>query len=317
MEIQLPKKITDLVETIEGQEKFTPALAGQILEDADLVADDLMTWAEFGHPAANSYGRNLVWHGKGFELMVMSWQPGDMAAIHDHGYTQWGAVRMFGDADHAIFRIEDDYLVTTDRRTFAAGSVIRVANDLIHQMGNTGKDRFLSLHLYGCDDREGDITSEARLYELEDDRIQRVDGGVFYGLTNDEILRTEPGPKTDFTTRLRHRIELLRRLLTRHGSLAARAYHSPREKSLGDRLFGLSHWTGLTPSGSDSQAPSSKPEAIAEDLKAAARLKCELIGAGLGIGGLVQLAERLQEISTMVEPQQTVDANCDLVDNAA
>ncbi|MBK8652429.1 MAG: hypothetical protein IPN20_00430 [Haliscomenobacter sp.] len=48
-------------------------------------------WADFDHPDADSYGRKMAYKGPNFEIMVMSWKPGDFSSIHDHGHTQWGS----------------------------------------------------------------------------------------------------------------------------------------------------------------------------------------------------------------------------------
>ena len=64
---------------------MTPAIARQCVLDANLRAEDLTAWADFDHPVEDSYGRRLVYDGGDFEIMVMSWAPGDFSAIHDHG----------------------------------------------------------------------------------------------------------------------------------------------------------------------------------------------------------------------------------------
>ena len=80
-------------------------------------------------------------------------------------------------------------------------------------MGNASLDtHFLSFHVYGCTAPIDNVTGAARLFDLENELIQRVDGGVFYALQEDSILKTEPGPKGDYPTTLRYRVELTRRL---------------------------------------------------------------------------------------------------------
>jgi len=281
----LPTKIRNLIEAVHDAGELTPARAGRTLEAAELSPDDLEPWADWNHPVADSYGRQMVFDGGYFELMVMSWLPGDMAAIHDHGYTQWGALRLFGDAEHAIFRTKNDTFTTTDRRIFAAGSVVNVNHDLIHQMGNTSSTPFLSLHLYGCTGRQGDITSEARVYELDQRLIQRVDGGVFFGLPDDGVLRTEPCPTPDFTTRCRHQTELLRRLSKMSGSLSDPIAITQRERALIERLFGdearENAVEALAPLLEQSAAITTRLEAPISDLISVLTLRDELLNAGL------------------------------------
>ena len=85
-------------------------------------------------------------------------------------------------------------------------------------MGNVGDRPYLTLHLYGSYDFEGGITNEAQLYELDEERIQFTNGGVFFGLPEDDIVRRENGIKADFPTTLLHKVELLKRLIRKNGS---------------------------------------------------------------------------------------------------
>ena len=206
-----PRALERLLASIGDGRGLTPTSAATLLAAADLAPDDLLAWADFDHPIRDSYGRRLVARGARFELMVMSWQPGDYSAVHDHGYTEWGAVRYFGPAEHVVFRERDGRLGVESRTTQLPGSVCAVDHDLIHLMGNAGPRPFLSLHLYGqarpCDA----VTGDARIFDLFEQRIQRTDGGVFYCLPEREIARREPCPAADAeTTRLHHTLMLAR-----------------------------------------------------------------------------------------------------------
>ncbi len=205
----------------------SPADAAARLRAAPLTPRDLAPWADFAHPVQDSYGRRLVHAGPAHELMVMSWVPGDYSAIHDHGATQWGAVRYFGAADHAVFEEREGLLRLARRGTMPAGSVSPVDHDLIHLMGNPGRRPFLSLHLYGTHAPSASITGGARIFDLLERRIQRTDGGVFYHLPESEIRRREPCPEADAETRLLHHQRMLARVERR---LAAGERHAELER---------------------------------------------------------------------------------------
>jgi hypothetical protein len=64
---------------------------------------------------------------------------------------------------------------------------------LIHQMGNPGQQRFLSLHVYGCREPRPAITAAARVFELDEGCIQFTNGGVFFGLPESDILCRQAG----------------------------------------------------------------------------------------------------------------------------
>lgn len=209
----LPTSLNYIVEELKKHRSLKPAEMRRIILEAKVQPEDLMPWADFDHPIADSYGRQLVYDGGNFEVMVMSWKPGDFSTIHDHGSTQWGAVQIFGPAEHATFRVDSNSLSTLARWQVEPGAVVGVSHSLVHQMGNPTKDqKFLSLHVYGLAENIDSVTGDARVFDLEKGNIQRVDGGVFFALPPDEIKRVEKAPSPDWPTRLRHMVELVRRL---------------------------------------------------------------------------------------------------------
>ncbi|MEQ8707282.1 MAG: methyltransferase domain-containing protein [Phaeodactylibacter sp.] len=209
---ELPKALQYIARQLEAKRALRPADMRKIVLEAAVQSGDLEPWADFDHPAADSYGRRLIYQGDHFEIMAMSWKPGDFSGIHDHGHTEWGAVQVFGQAEHATFRIEEDRITTLSRFAFEPGDVVGVSHTLVHQMGNPTDEPFLTLHVYGRPENIENVTGDARVFDLEHHTIQRVDGGVFFALPESEVKWTEPGPKADFPTLLRYQVELTRRL---------------------------------------------------------------------------------------------------------
>jgi len=164
-----------------------------LVASANVQPQDLEPWADYGHPSTDSYGRRLVCHGGHYELMVMTWLPGDVSAIHDHGGAEWGAVQCFGEALHDTFSLEGMRLIATGSRPYQPGDIQYVDSSLIHQMGNLDRPPFLSLHVYGCGQPRELITCQARLFDLDGGEIQYTNGGVFHALPEDCILRRRIG----------------------------------------------------------------------------------------------------------------------------
>ena len=210
--MNLPASIQRLSHLIKREEDMTPARAGACLRRADIRAQDLAPWADFEHPAADSYGRKLVFDGGFFEVMVMSWFPGDFSTIHDHGQTQWGAVQCFGQAEHAVFALEDNLLTTRTRARVRPDEINVVEHTLIHQLGNPDQPSFCSLHLYGSYDHDGEITVDARIFDLFEGKIQLTDGGVFFCLPEADIKCRLDGPDADPPTTLRHHRDMRHRI---------------------------------------------------------------------------------------------------------
>lgn len=210
---QLPASLRKIALDMQPLYRATPAAIRKIVLEAGVHPEDLQAWADFNHPASDSYGRKLAYKGDHFEIMVMSWSPGDASAIHDHGFTQWGAVQVFGPGEHATFRIEEGVMHTASRGVLQPGQVIAVSHDLMHQMINPTTDQpFFSLHVYGLGHEIDNVTGEARVFDVLNGRVQRVDGGVFYALPPEGIKYIDEGPRGDFPTRLRHLVELARRM---------------------------------------------------------------------------------------------------------
>jgi predicted metal-dependent enzyme (double-stranded beta helix superfamily) len=210
--LPLPPAVAHLLATIEHAGDLTPKRAAHLLRDAEIGPAHLTRWQDVHHPAEDSYGRKLIGRGPRFELMLMSWAPGDYSAIHDHGRAEWGAVRYLGAADHVVFDLDDGVLGIRECMRTRGGDVSEVDHDLIHLMGNPGKRPFYSLHLYGRAEPDPAITGGARVFDLFEDSIQRTDGGVYYCLPESQITRREPGPAADAETRLLHHRLMLGRV---------------------------------------------------------------------------------------------------------
>ena len=162
----LPDSLKRLVLSLKKQLQSTPAGVRQCVIEAQIPPEDLLPWSDFNHPVTDSYGRKLVYGDDLFEIMVMSWAPGDYSAIHDHGATQWGAVQFFGQVEHYNYTLNQGMLQTQAKVYFKPRDVAAVDHDLIHQMGNPGPTPCISLHVYGCNAPEINITGNARIFDL-------------------------------------------------------------------------------------------------------------------------------------------------------
>ena len=239
----LPFAIQDLIRTLEETKDLTPRKARELLLSANLQAEDLEPWSQLEHPIRDSYGRKLVFDGGYFEMMAMSWTPGDFSAIHDHGYTEWGAVQVFGPAEHSVFLVQDGDITTLSRAEVKPGEVMAVGHQLVHQLGNPSNTNFMSFHMYGCHEKsKGGVTADARIFDLEEGSVQRTDGGVFFAIPENQIKRRDTGPHPDYLTWLRNVIELKNRIdrVKRHMELPADL--EQRDEALVQKLCDTSNW---------------------------------------------------------------------------
>ena len=125
---ELPSCLQEIANNLIKMNTLRPKQVRQVVIDASIQPEVLMPWSDFTHSTADSYGRRLVYDGGFFEMMVMSWCPGDVSAIHDHGYTEWGAVQIFGPAEHATFLVQDDEITCLSRTLLKAGQTMGVGH---------------------------------------------------------------------------------------------------------------------------------------------------------------------------------------------
>lgn len=193
----LPVSLQRLVDLLKEESKtglITPLRAKEIVLEADVQESDMMQYADFDHPVEDCYGRKMVHDCGKFEVMVMSWRPRDYSSIHNHGYTQWGVVQVFGPTHHFIYHVKNGQLRFSKKEFLPKGTAIKVNNALIHQMGNATSDNYLTLHVYGSNVRDADITADAQNYDLELERIAHTTGGAFFNLSDSEVYDFEKAP---------------------------------------------------------------------------------------------------------------------------
>jgi predicted metal-dependent enzyme (double-stranded beta helix superfamily) len=189
--MNIPTSLARLVKMLEQNlakdEKLSPLKAKEIVLAANVQVEDMQHYADFNHPVEDCYGRQMVYDGGRFEVMVMSWKPGDYSSIHNHGYTEWGVVQVFGNTHHFIYNLQGEDLSFARKEILTKGSAIKVNNSFIHQMGNATSTPYLTLHVYGANQRDSDITADAQNFDLEYERIVHTCGGAFFNLPEEAV----------------------------------------------------------------------------------------------------------------------------------
>ena len=191
------KRLADL---IDNNGEMSISKVADFVKTASISVEDLVPYADFDHPKEDGYGRQIAVAGKHYEIMIMSWNPGDFSAVHDHGYTTWGAVQVFGPVMHHTFAIKKDRFTLTKKEILTNGTIIKVNNLLIHQMGNVTSSPYLTLHVYGDNVHVGDVTADSRVFELETGLIKHTTGGAFFNLPDEKIYDVEKMPQIDYQT---------------------------------------------------------------------------------------------------------------------
>ncbi|HIP37172.1 MAG TPA: cysteine dioxygenase [Crocinitomix sp.] len=184
MNLKIEKLITFLS---SHKNNINPKELKSFLINLNLLEEDLQPWADFDHPLQDGYGRKLVYAEDKFEIMVMSWMPNDFSAIHNHGYTQWGAVQVFGNASHYVYKMENNHIKLVEKQSFKPKDIVLVTNEFIHQMGNQTSTPYLTLHIYGTNEPREVITADSLIFEIENNRVVKTTGGAFFQLEEKEV----------------------------------------------------------------------------------------------------------------------------------
>jgi len=189
---KLSSGLQRLVDSVEKEQAhLTVQKAAELVKLANIVEKDLQPWADYNHPITDGYGRKLAFKTDKFEVMIMTWNPGDFSSVHNHGYTQWGAVQVFGEAMHQVYTNTGEKFALRKKEIVPYGSIIKVNNALIHQMGNVTTTPYLTLHVYGANEPHQTVTADMKIYELETGYIRETQGGAFFNLTDEEAPITE------------------------------------------------------------------------------------------------------------------------------
>ncbi len=192
MKTELSSTIYKLILDIKNAGKMDNSLITEIVSSNELSKKDLNAFVSFGHTNSKSYGRKLIFDNGNFKLLLMSWKAGDFTAIHNHGYTEWGCVYFFGEASHRLYEIVDNELKIIQKDNFHEGQIAAVCGDLTHMMGNAGSKDFTTLHIYGSNTRNSNVSENAKVYLPESKKVVTTMGSAYLNMDSNIMLSEKP-----------------------------------------------------------------------------------------------------------------------------
>lgn len=150
----------------------------------------------------------MIFENGAFEAMAMSWVPGDVSAIHDHGTDMYhGCVKVFGIFEHSTYVFDGVNLRLTALHALAEGDTVVVEHGLIHQMANH-EGHHMSLHVYArprADHTRG-VTDDTRIFSPRAGRVDVVNGGAFLAGPAHAVSSSTAGLAADFASTVRDRM---------------------------------------------------------------------------------------------------------------
>lgn len=200
MRKELPNSLKKLIASIEGEQFITNTMLKDFVIKAKVLEEDLLDYADFAHERSDSYGRKLVYDGGRFKILVNTWNPGDFSGIHSHGYVDWGLIKYYGEGQQNVYHLQNDQITLSDIQTMTNGSYEEITNSMIHQTGNNSNKPFITLHIYGSNQRDKNISEGTEIFNFESMEIQVTNGEAMLMLPQSKIVNTAPAPLTDKAT---------------------------------------------------------------------------------------------------------------------
>ncbi|MBK7625638.1 MAG: cysteine dioxygenase family protein [Bacteroidales bacterium] len=187
---KLPDCIVNLIRELNSVTDVTNEIVSEVMVRAGLSEDALFPYNLFNHTGTESYGRRLLYESDKFRILLMTWNPGDFTAIHNHGVTEWGGVYFFGNATHRLYETEYGNLKLSRKDIFEKGQTAAVCGDLTHLMGNSGKTGFMTLHIYGSNKNLNDSLNKEKVFLPEHKLLATTSGPAFLNVA-EEIKTSE------------------------------------------------------------------------------------------------------------------------------
>ncbi|MCJ8341138.1 MAG: cysteine dioxygenase family protein [Pseudomonadales bacterium] len=126
----------------------------QRLEIIESVPIDLTELRPYHHYGSSSYGRNLIYTGVGFEIILLCWQPQQYSTPHDHQGSLCIMKCISGELTEQRYQLQakavnNCILSPTERVTFCDGEVTSITDQQgLHKLGNETAAEACSLHFY-------------------------------------------------------------------------------------------------------------------------------------------------------------------------
>lgn len=190
---------TRFAELVQRLDKLpdTPTLlqVSKILSEARLELSDV---APFVRASEQSYNRSIVVQRDNYELLVLTWTPGQQSAPHDHSGSVSAMQVLAGNATESFWRVsEDGYADIEFESELSTGQSTAWHDAGVHSIGNASPvENLVTIHLYAPRLREfrryrpRPKSARPNLRLLKDQPTVTIVGGGFSGsMTAAQLLR--------------------------------------------------------------------------------------------------------------------------------
>lgn len=118
----------------------------QLVQSTENLANEICEFANFSEL---HYTRTSVYKGKGFEALLLCWQPGQRTPLHNHRGSACVVRVLQGVATEISYRQSNSGLLfPIISHEACAGEAIASYDQDIHQMANLNNEPLITLHFY-------------------------------------------------------------------------------------------------------------------------------------------------------------------------
>lgn len=160
-----PITLVDFVDFLDQQtdKSFRGDTVDKFLTEHKVNSDD---FAPFMFFREETYGRNLIFRGEHYELLVLTWLPEQRTPIHNHAGSRCWMLVQTGKLAFRTFKAPNlnkvELVCKGPVETIAAGSQVYIDDGIgVHCIANASTKPAVSVHLYAAPIEQCQIYNEA------------------------------------------------------------------------------------------------------------------------------------------------------------
>ncbi|MDP6906010.1 MAG: cysteine dioxygenase family protein [Candidatus Thalassarchaeaceae archaeon] len=102
-----------------------------------------------GYTDDDGYQRNIIKKTENYEMVAITWKPGQKTPIHDHKGSDCAFLIVDGIATETIYNLNDDgFAEYSSARNYVPGEVCAAEEPDIHRISNDENCNLINLHVY-------------------------------------------------------------------------------------------------------------------------------------------------------------------------
>lgn len=140
--------ILTIEQLTQNLDLVAPNKQAKVMKRIQIPASELEAFATWSN---QSYTRNCLARTENYELILLCWDIGAKAPIHDHGGEDCWVYQVQGTVEEIRYQEEDNTLKETYRHTLTPNKLTYMHDRMgYHSIGNISNQRAMTLHIYAA-----------------------------------------------------------------------------------------------------------------------------------------------------------------------